>query len=88
MITNPQPSLRMGLPLTPLLVAWLLAAAIAGAQETKPAPPPLNRSIPAIPLQPAAGGKSSPEVQTLKAGSVAPDFESKDLSGKTVRLSD
>ena len=88
MITNLQHFLCMGQRNTPLFIACLLAANIAGAQETKPAPAPPSGSIPAIPLQPAPGGKPAQEVQTLKAGAVAPDFESRDLSGKTVRLSD
>jgi thiol-disulfide isomerase/thioredoxin len=71
-----------------LINALLLFATIASAQETKPASAPPAGSIPAIPLKPAPGGRSGSDVQILKVGSVAPDFESKDLSGKTVRLSD
>jgi thiol-disulfide isomerase/thioredoxin len=71
-----------------LLLSSLLLAAVAAAQQPAPTnAAPIRRSVPMMPVHtngtPVAAG-----METLGVGAPAPDFESKDLANKAVRVSD
>jgi thiol-disulfide isomerase/thioredoxin len=74
---------------TPLvLLSSLLLAAVAAAQQpadTNAAP--IRRSVPMMPVR-TNGAAVVASVKTLGVGALAPDFESKDLANKAVRVSD
>jgi len=74
--------------LVPLFL--LLTAMAAPGQPSAVPTPSTQRSVPAIRLVPTQTNTVVPasKPELLGVGALAPDFESKDLAGKTVRLAD
>ena len=71
-----------------LLAAPATLSSIAAPADA-PATPAKRESVPATKITPAAGSAAATKRPELIAnGSVAPDFASKDLEGKEVKLSD
>ncbi len=72
-----------------LFLMSLFVAAAATAQESKTTPVTGQKAIPLTRVTPStAAPRAAASVKLLSAGSVAPDFNSQDLAGKTVKLSD
>jgi peroxiredoxin len=80
------------LPITSLLIIAVIVAACAPAPASPalpatPAAQPPNPTANPVPKTPAATVSQGDNVQSIKVGDNAPDFELKDLDGNYVKLS-